>query len=288
MVTLTPADVLTKEVLDWTGLHLLHFMGSSCSQKTRIFLGIKGIDWTSHHVDLSKQENASDWFMGINPRGLVPVLVDDGQVIIESNDILEHLEAKYPDPPLIPSGQDAQVHALLEEEDGLHLDLRAISMRYLFGINRAARSEADLKSYETSGSGTVGGEPDLEKEKQIKFFKDMAAHGGISDTQIQTAAARFKSVFDRLDQRLSKDAYLLGDALTVIDIAWYIYAARLVAASYPLHRLHAHVGAWFDRLHVQPQFAKEVALPPPLSAAARQLHADQAASGATLAQVARL
>lgn len=288
MVMLLEADVLTKEVLDWQGINLLHFMGSSCSQKTRIFLGIKGIAWTSHHVDLSKQENASQWFMGINPRGLVPVLVDDGQVIIESNDILEYLEAKFPEPALIPEGQDVQVSALLEEEDDLHLDLRAISMRYLFGVNRSPRGDADLKAYQARGSGTVGGTPDPEKDKQIQFFKDMAANNGISDAQVKSAAGRFHTVFSRLDQHLSDQPYLMGDALSVVDIAWYIYAARLLAASYPLHRLHVNFGVWFDGLHAQPHFAQEVALPPPLKAAAEAMHAEQDAQGTSLAQVAGL
>ncbi|MEL7045831.1 MAG: hypothetical protein AAGL66_12530, partial [Pseudomonadota bacterium] len=60
MVTLSKADIQTSEVFDWKGLHLLHFAGSSCSQKTRIFLNLKGVDWTSHHVDLAKGENYSD------------------------------------------------------------------------------------------------------------------------------------------------------------------------------------------------------------------------------------
>jgi len=37
-------DIKTKEVLSWEGIHLLHFKGSACSQKLRIFLNIKNID----------------------------------------------------------------------------------------------------------------------------------------------------------------------------------------------------------------------------------------------------
>ena len=102
MVMLSPGDITTREVLEWQGLHLLHFVGSTCSKKVRIALAIKGLNWTSHHVDLVKRQNYSDWFMGINPRGLVPVLVHDGQVHIESNDILDYLEQLHPTPPLMP------------------------------------------------------------------------------------------------------------------------------------------------------------------------------------------
>src|SRR5436190_16062106 len=78
MVQLVESDIKTREVLDWKGVHVLHFMGSSCSQKLRVFLNLKGIPWESHHVDLIANENFRPWFLGINPRGLVPVLVHDG------------------------------------------------------------------------------------------------------------------------------------------------------------------------------------------------------------------
>jgi len=45
MVQLLDSDIKTREVLDWKGVHLIHYMGSSCSQKVRIFLNLKGIDW---------------------------------------------------------------------------------------------------------------------------------------------------------------------------------------------------------------------------------------------------
>ena len=40
-------QVTTREVKSWHGIHLLHFKASSCSQKVRILLGEKGIDWES-------------------------------------------------------------------------------------------------------------------------------------------------------------------------------------------------------------------------------------------------
>jgi Glutathione S-transferase, N-terminal domain len=103
MVQLVDSDIKTREVLDWKGVHVLHFMGSSCSQKLRIFLNLKGIKWESHLVDLFTNENFLPWFLGINPRGLVPVLVHDGAVHIESNDIIQYLEQKFPTPKLIPA-----------------------------------------------------------------------------------------------------------------------------------------------------------------------------------------
>ena len=57
MVQLVDSDIKTREVLGWKGVHVLHFAGSSCSQKLRIFLNLKGIPWESHPVDLPGNEN---------------------------------------------------------------------------------------------------------------------------------------------------------------------------------------------------------------------------------------
>ena len=75
MVQLADGDIKTREVLDWKGVHLFHFMGSSCSQKARIFLNLKGIPWESHLVDIRGNENFRARYLGINPRGLLPCLV---------------------------------------------------------------------------------------------------------------------------------------------------------------------------------------------------------------------
>jgi glutathione S-transferase len=94
MVQLVDCDIKSREVLDWKGVHVLHFMGSSCSQKLRIFLNLKGIPWESHHIDLPSHENFCPWFLGINPRGLVPGLVHEVPYI-ESNDIITYLERYF-------------------------------------------------------------------------------------------------------------------------------------------------------------------------------------------------
>ena len=84
MVQLLDQDIQTKEVLSWQGVHLFHFTGSTCSQKIRIFLRVKGIQWQSHHMNLVKKEHQTPYYMGINPRGLVPTLVHDGKAILDS------------------------------------------------------------------------------------------------------------------------------------------------------------------------------------------------------------
>lgn len=257
MVQLVDSDIKTREVLGWTGLHVLHFAGSSCSQKLRIFLNLKNIPWVSHPVDLPGNENMQPWFLGINPRGLVPVLVDDGAVHIESNDIIQYLEKKFPAPQLIPAGHENEVAALLRHEDDLHLDLRTLSFRFVFAPPGPPKPAAALDNYIKSGAGTVQGIKDPEKQVQIEFWQ-RAAKEGFTDDRARASAQKFRSEFDKLDRTLAKQAYLMGDELSVVDIAWFIYEHRLSLAGYPFERLHPHVHTWAEKLRARPEFAKEI------------------------------
>jgi len=258
MVQLVDSDIQTREVLGWKGVHVLHFMGSSCSQKLRVFLNLKGIEWVSHPIDLPANENFRPWFLGINPRGLVPVLVHDGAVHIESNDIIQYLEKVFPAPKLIPAGHENEVAALLKHEDDLHLDLRTLSFRFVFRPPGPPKPSAALQSYAESGSGTVQGLKDRDKETQIEFWQ-RAAQEGFTDERARASAQKFRAEFDALDKKLARSRYLMGDDLSVLDIAWLIYQHRLSLAGYPFARLHPNVHAWAERLRAMPAFAKEIA-----------------------------
>ncbi len=84
------------------------------------------------------------------------------------------------------------------------------------------------------------------------------AREGLTDAACKRSALKFRVTFDEFDVKLSGAPYLLGDALTVIDIAWFVYAYRLVLGGYPLDRLHPRVDDWFECLHVRPEFYEEV------------------------------
>ena len=257
MVMLNESDIQTREVLKWKGIHLFHFTGSTCSQKTRIFLRLKEIPWKSHHINLARKEQLKPYFMGVNPRGLVPVLVHDGKVIIESNDILMHLERTFPEPNLLPPEHSDSISELLHEEDELHLDIRALTMRFVFPSFLTMRARHDLENYERSGSGTVNGVADERRRRELDFWGDMRRNGGITDQQAAKAFNRFKLALDKYEEKLKSHSYLAGNALSLLDIAWYIYARRLQDAGYPIERLHPRFGVWLRDIHARKAFRDE-------------------------------
>jgi maleylpyruvate isomerase len=82
---------------------------SSASYRVRIALALKGLEVTAVTKQLRSGEHRQADFLQINPQGFVPALrLDDGEVLTQSLAIIEYLEEKYPDPPLLPSTPPAR------------------------------------------------------------------------------------------------------------------------------------------------------------------------------------
>jgi glutathione S-transferase len=67
--------------------------------RARIVLAEKGIAFEVVEIDLSDRPA---WLYEKNPAGRVPVLEEEGWLLPESVVIMEFLEERYPEPPLLP------------------------------------------------------------------------------------------------------------------------------------------------------------------------------------------
>src|SRR5678815_4482205 len=83
-------------------IELYHNDMSVCAQKVRFTLGEKTLPWTSHHLNLRAGDQQKPEYVKLNPSAVVPTLVDDGNVVIESTVINEYLDDAYPEPGLRP------------------------------------------------------------------------------------------------------------------------------------------------------------------------------------------
>jgi glutathione S-transferase len=88
-------------------LELYHNNISVCAQKVRIVLAEKNVPWTNRYLSLAKGEQLTPQFKAMNPRGVVPVLVHDGNVIVESSVICSYLDEVFPNPPLSPKNRSS-------------------------------------------------------------------------------------------------------------------------------------------------------------------------------------
>ena len=254
---LLDSDIKTREILGWKGIHLLNYQFSACSMKTRIYLNLKNIPFKSHQINLSAGENFSQWFQGINPRSLVPVLIHDGDVHIESNDILQYLEGCFENNPLIPADKKMKVSELLSFEDNLHIDIRNITFRFMVPKLLNKGKKAKPKS---NDKATLNGEADPLDDANRNFWKEYEEFG-IKDEDVTESLSKMNSALKNIDSILNGNEYILGSNLSVIDIAWFIYVTRIQHANYPLQERHPNVYEWYKRLYKNKKFKDEVQIP---------------------------
>ena len=99
-------------------MELYTYFRSSAAYRVRIALNLKGLKADYRYVHLVKDggQQHKPEYLALNPQGLVPALVDHGQVLTQSLAIIEYLEETHPQPPLLPKDAmgRARVRALAQ------------------------------------------------------------------------------------------------------------------------------------------------------------------------------
>jgi len=86
-------------------MKLYNYFRSSASYRVRIALNLKGLsyEYVPIHLRRGGGEHLQSSYKAVNPQALIPTLEDDGAILTQSLAILEYLDERYPDPPLLPT-----------------------------------------------------------------------------------------------------------------------------------------------------------------------------------------
>ena len=111
-------------------IELYHNDMSTCAQKVRLALAEKGVAWESRHLDLRARDHQTPAYLKLNPNAVVPTLVHDGVVVIESSVINEYIDDAFEGAPLRPGNPAAKARMRLwtkQLDEGLHADTGVLS-----------------------------------------------------------------------------------------------------------------------------------------------------------------
>lgn len=200
-----------EEVLAYKGVHLFHSGVSNCSMRVRIALEEKGLEWHSHHLNILQKEHITPEYFGINPNGLVPTLVHDGVVIIESDDIIDYIDDQFPAPALKPQDLDQREQMYFWLHRAVEIHIEAVKTYIYFkrlGKTMAQAAEEDAK-YRS-----------LQSNSNLLDFHRKSSQTGFSDEDIHNAEAILDECFVALDRKLAEGEWIAGDAFSLADIAW--------------------------------------------------------------------
>jgi len=93
-------------------MKLFTYWRSQAAYRVRVAMRLKGLAMEKVSLDLLKGDQFAADYHKLNPQGVVPTLIDDdGPPLVQSLAILEYLEEKYPQPPILPKDLHARAHA---------------------------------------------------------------------------------------------------------------------------------------------------------------------------------
>jgi len=246
---------------------LYHNDMSVCSAKVRMALAEKDVAWTGVHLDLRAGDTHLPDYAALNPNQLVPTLVDDGRVLIESNIICEYVDDAWPAPPLRPGDayERARMRLWLKRlDDFVHAATGTVSLCIAFRHQFLRRGEAAIASYR---SRLV--DP-LRRERL-----DQALAQGMDAPGFAPAVRRLAQLLADLDAALAERRFLASADFSLADLAYAPYMIRFsqigfVDAIDGLPRL----ARWAERLFARPSYHTGVAawLNPDAVAIMREQH----------------
>jgi len=181
-------------------------------RKVSAFIEMNGIDAEFKFVDLPKGHQAQPEYLAINPIGMVPALVDGGTTVLESNCILIYLAEK--------TGSD-----LWREEDRIEI------LRWMFWEQSHLMYATGIVFYQRLIKPLIGHESD--------------------ETRVEEAVAKFRRHAKALDLHLADRGWLVGDAISLADLAvagclTYAEATELPMDEFP------NIQRWFASIEALP------------------------------------
>jgi glutathione S-transferase len=234
-----------------TELVLFNAPQSTCSQRVRFVLQAKGLAFEERKLDLFAGDQIKPDYLAINPNGVVPSLIHDGRVVIDSSVIMEYLDEVFPTPErLVP--EDPVVRAamralmrFIDEVPAAAIRMPSYNLAFLPAFQ--AMTEEEFRALAES------------KPLRKEFLLTMG-RTGFSDAEMKTAMDRLARSVKRMDDAIRASGggpFLLGKQITLADIAVMPVIVRLEDINLTsMWDQHPAVGTWLAAIQAHPAYAK--------------------------------
>jgi len=221
---------------------------STCSQKVRLVLHEKRLDWEDRQINFRANEHLAPDYLKLNPNGVVPTLVHDGQPVIDSSVIIEYLDETFPAVPMAP--RDALGRAKLRAWLRYFEEVPTVAVRY------PSFNQAFVRHY------ALATPRDFERAASTrplrKHFYQRMGQEGFGESEVRNALERFQQTVDRMEVALAdRRPWLMGDALSIADACVAPLFDRMddLGYAYLWKDGHTSTTSWFERYRSRPAYA---------------------------------
>ena len=222
-------------------IELYHNDMSVCAQKVRFALAEKKLTWEGHHLNLRVGDQQKPEYLKLNPNAVVPTLVDNGTVIIESTVINEYLDDAYPEQPLRPLNAAGRARMRLwtkQLDEGVHAATSVVSSAIAFRYQKLAQGMAALQEFHKKMPDPV---------KREKSWENITK--GVESRFFAEAVKRFDKLLSDIEATLADSPWLAGNEFSLADVGYAPYITRLDHLQLQfLWDKRPHIPDWYDRL----------------------------------------
>jgi glutathione S-transferase len=221
---------------------------SVCAQKVRVALAEKGLEWRRHDMTL-RGDQFDPAYMKLNPNAVVPTLVHDARVLVESSVILYYLDEAFAAPPLMPReplerARVRMVNKLVDEY--VHNACVILTFGTAFRPRFAGMSGEEIER-------SLARSP---LRKRTEYKRDVALKG-LESGYAREAFESYGKLLRLIDA--AGGDWLAGGEFSLADIAAVPYVLRLELLK--MARLWdglPAVAAWYKRVLARPSVRKEI------------------------------
>jgi glutathione S-transferase len=216
-------------------------------------LSAKSLSWDSRYLDILAGDQFTPEFRKINPKSLVPVLVDDGAIITESTVIGEYLEEAYPDPPIMPKDPLERVKVRLWTkivDEILHPACAALTFvtSHRFTVMKLGPEKTQEFLNSTPAISVT---PEWHETKRQFVMMGLDAPGAAE------AFLTHDVYMKKMNEDLAGHEWLVGDRYGWADISLIPYVNRLAMLKldgYWSNGRLPHLERWFKAVQARPDF----------------------------------
>jgi glutathione S-transferase len=216
---------------------------------------VKGEDgkWVSRIVSLPKKDHMTRAYAEIHPNMVVPALVHDGALYLESMDIIQYLDDAFGGARLVPLEASRRAATMLRVDQAkvLHRSIRFVTFRW--GLGRLAMLNAKERR-DLAALADLG-----QDEEHLVAFYSQYSTGQIEESTYLDHLRRLYAAFSELETDLADGRqFLVSDELSIADPFWSMKILRLIERGYPVEAHHPLLYAWYRRVSQRPSFQNEV------------------------------
>ena len=225
-------------------LELYHFHGATCGLKSRLALAEKGVEYVGHAVERDYLRTPE--YRKLNPNGVVPTLIHNGDVVLESSCVINYVDDVFDGPKLKPDNPLGVARTwwwMKRADECLPMIgnlTYTVSMRPKLLKLSPTELEEHLKGIPIAAA----------RARRRRIIEE-----GFESPELGQSIEGLQKMLSDMEKALTQNEWLVDDDYTLADTAMTPLVERLHELQCgPMVEQYPSVADWYERIQARPSY----------------------------------